>query len=79
MVKEKKSWEEDSECAIAEEEGPAPLAAAPGPLAEKASESSTLRDPVHGQQDEDTNEQKNTANFNRGGENSWRRSEGTAV
>jgi hypothetical protein len=75
MAKEKKSWEEDSACAVAQEEGSvAPPAAAPGPLAEKASESSTLRG--SGQQDEDTHELKITTELD-GGQN-WRRSEGTA-
>jgi hypothetical protein len=77
MAKEKRSWEEDSACAVAQEAGSAaPPAAAPGPLAEKASDSSTLRG--SGQQDEDTNELKITTDLN-GGQNSWRRSEGTAV
>jgi hypothetical protein len=75
MAKEKKSWEEDSAGAITAEEGSAaPPAAAPGPLAEKASESSTLRG--SGQQDEDTHELKITTDFD-GGQD-WRRSEGTA-
>jgi hypothetical protein len=44
MAKEKKSWEEDSASVIDEEKKPAaPAAVAPGPLAEKVSESSTLR------------------------------------
>ena len=77
MAKEKKSWEEDSTCAVAQEEGSAaPPAAAPGPLAEKASESSTLRG--SGQHNEDMNELKITTDLD-GGQNSWRRSEGTAV
>jgi hypothetical protein len=77
MAKEKKSWEEDSTCAVAQEEGSAaPPAAAPGPLAEKASESSTLRG--SGQHNEDMNELKITTDLD-GGQNSWRRSEGTAI
>ena len=75
MAKEKKSWEEDSTCAVAQEEGSAaPPAAAPGPLAEKASESSTLRG--SGQHNEDMNELKITTDLD-GGQNSWRHSEGT--
>jgi hypothetical protein len=77
MAKEKKSWEEDSTCAVAQEEGSvAPPAAAPGPLAEKASESSTLRG--SGQHNEDMNELKIATDLD-GGQNSWRRSEGTAI
>jgi hypothetical protein len=44
MAKEKKSWEEDSASVVDAEKKPAASAAvAPGPLAEKVSESSTLR------------------------------------
>jgi hypothetical protein len=75
MAKEKKSWEEDSACAVTAEEGSAaPPAAAPGPPAEKASESSTLRG--SGQQDEDRHELKITTDLD-GGQD-WRRSEGAA-
>jgi hypothetical protein len=43
------------------EKGSGPPAVAPGPLAEKASESSTLRGSVPGRQDEELKEQNNTA------------------
>ncbi|KAE8453948.1 hypothetical protein EG329_007724 [Mollisiaceae sp. DMI_Dod_QoI] len=43
MGKERRSWEEDSVLVVDKEKASAPPANAPGPLAEKASESSTLR------------------------------------
>jgi len=66
MAKEKKGWEEDSAIVAEVKKGIAPPAAAPGPLAEKASESSTLRGSVAGQQDEGINGQKDAAKTDRG-------------
>jgi len=43
MGKERRSWEDDSALVVDKEKETAPPANAPGPLAEKASESSTLR------------------------------------
>lgn len=58
MAKERKSWEEDT--AILEE-GKAPPATAPGPLAEKPSEEgSTLRGSVGARQDEETSAKETT-------------------
>jgi hypothetical protein len=61
MAKEKKGWEEDSAIVAEVKKGTAPPAAAPGPLAEKASESSTLRGSVAGQPDDNASKQKDTA------------------
>jgi hypothetical protein len=85
MAKEKKSWEDDATSVIDEEQKPAaPAAVAPGPLAEKASESSTLRGSTADRHDGDTNvtnqmtEQKHVANLNGGGISS-KPSEGTTL
>jgi hypothetical protein len=43
MAKERRSWEDDSTIVAELKAGSAPSANAPGPLAAKASESSTLR------------------------------------
>jgi len=58
MAKEKKDWEEDSAIMAEVKKETAPLAAATGLMAEKASESSTLRDSTAVQQDESANGQK---------------------
>ena len=58
MAKEKKDWEEDSAIMAEVKKETAPLAAATGLMAKKASESSTLRDSTAVQQDESANGQK---------------------
>jgi hypothetical protein len=85
MAKEKKSWEDDSASVIDEKQKPAaPAAVAPGPLGEKASESSTLRGSTVDRHDGDTNvtnemtKQKHVANVE-GGAISSKSSEGTTV
>lgn len=77
MAKERKSWEEDS-AVVDEAIGSAPAAAAPGPLAEKTSESSTLRGSVAGRHAEDAYDVKKIA-ITEGGEGTSRLSEGTTV
>lgn len=74
MAREKKSWEDDSASVIDEEHKPAaPAAVAPGPLVEKASESSTLQGSTADRHDGDTNvtnemtEQKHVATVDGGG------------
>jgi hypothetical protein len=69
LAREKKSWEDDSASVIDEEQKPAaPAAVAPGPLAEKASQSSTLQGSTADRHDGNANvtngvtEQKHVAN-----------------
>jgi hypothetical protein len=62
MAMEKKSWQEDSAIVAEVKETPGPPAVAPGPLAGKASESSTLRGSVVGRHDEDLDVKNNTTN-----------------
>lgn len=66
MAKERRSWEEDSAIAGEMRKESAPAADAPGPLAEKASESSTLRGSLTAGQDEDTNGKKTTTSSSEG-------------
>jgi len=67
MAKERKSWEEDSTIAGEMRKDSAPGADAPGPLAEKASESSTLRGSLTAGQDEDTDGKKLVTSTDEGG------------
>lgn len=78
MAKEKKSWEEDSAIVAEVKKETAPPAAAPGPMAEKASESSTLRGSTAGQQDESANGPKDAAKPDEG-QSASRPPEGTTV
>jgi hypothetical protein len=82
LAKEKKNWEEDAGSVIDEEiKTTAPPAAAPGPLAGKASESSTLRGSEadrHNEDTNDTNEKKNATDLV-GGQSSTIPSDGSTV
>jgi hypothetical protein len=80
MARERKGWEEDSASVIDEEKQPAPPPVAPGPLAGKASESSTLRGSEADRHPytNGTIQKKDNAN-NDGGESSSRPSDGTTV
>lgn len=70
MAHERREWENDSAIMAEMHKESAPAANAPGPLAEKASESSTLR----GHED-DANAEKKTET--EGGESATRHSEAT--
>ena len=66
MAKEKKDWEDDSAIMAEVKKETAPPAAATGLTAEKASESSTLRDSTTVQQDESANGQKEATKLDEG-------------
>jgi hypothetical protein len=77
MAKERRSWESDSAIIAEEQRENAPAANAPGPLAEKASDDSTLRG-----HDDDANlnaENKTAVLDNDNGESAKRNSEATTV
>lgn len=77
MARERHGWEDDSAIEAGKEEESAPPANAPGPLAEKASEASTLGG--HEDDTTETNEKKKTDNVDNAGESAARHSEATTV